>query len=157
MISLIAAVAKNRVIGKHNALPWYLPEDLKRFRMLTTGKTILMGRKTYESILKQVGKPLPNRVSVVVTRQKNFDVPAGVKVYTDLNLAINAHSGEELMVIGGGQIYKQTMPLANRLYITHVDQNIDGDVYFPEIDFNLWNKIDDQPYSGFNFCTYERI
>lgn len=154
-ISIVAAVAKNRVIGKENALPWYLPEDLKRFRHLTTGKTVLMGRKTFESIMRKLGKPLPNRKNVVVTGNLGYQVPEGVVVYNDLQKAISDLKNEELMIIGGGQIYKQTIDKADILYITHVDQEIDGDVYFPKIDLSKWQKVEEEKHEGFSFVIYQ--
>ena len=155
-ISIIAAIAKNNVIGKKNALPWYLPEDLKRFKALTTGKTVLMGRKTFESILDKLGKPLPNRKNIVVTRKQGIPYPAGVLVYSDLSEALKNHESEELFVIGGGEVYRQTLDKAEVLYITHVDQEIDGDVFFPAIDRRQWKKIQDEPHPGFSFARYAR-
>lgn len=155
-ISIIAAVAKNGVIGKENALPWYLPEDLKRFRQLTTGKTVLMGRKTFESIMRKLGKPLPNRTNVVVTTQKDYQVPEGVILYHDLNQALSDLKDKDLMIIGGGQIYAQTIDRANTLFITHVDQKIEGDVFFPKIDLNQWQKVEEEKREGFSFAKYIR-
>src|SRR3989344_6400625 len=120
-ISLIAAVAKNNVIGRENDLPWYLPEDLKRFRKLTAGKTVLMGRKTFESIMGPQGKPLPNRKSIVITKNLDFQAPEGVEVFHSIEDALEKHKQEEIFIIGGGQIFEQTMNWANALYITHVD------------------------------------
>ncbi len=161
-ISIIAAVAKNGVIGKENALPWYLPEDLKRFRALTTGKTVLMGRKTFESIMHKLGKPLPNRTNIVITRDKGYQIPITdsssderVVVYNNLNKAIEDYKDRDLFIIGGGQIYKQTIDLADVLYITHVDQEIDGDVYFPEIDLSKWQKVEEEKHEGFSFTIYQ--
>lgn len=154
-IILIAAVAKNGVIGKENALPWYLPEDLKRFKQLTTGKTVLMGRKTFESIMRKLQKPLPNRTSIVITNQRDYQVPEGVIVYHDLNQALAKLKDQELMIIGGGQIYKQTIDKADVLYITHVDQEIDGDVFFPTIDPAIWQKVEEEKHEGFSFVTYK--
>ena len=157
MISLIAALDKNNVIGRENALPWYLPEDLKRFRKLTTGKTVLMGRKTFDSIIKRNGKPLPNRKNVVVTRDQGFQAPEGVLVYNDLNKAISDLKSEDLFIIGGGQIYAQTIDLADTLYITHVDMEAPGDVYFPVIDPQKWQRIEKEKHDSYSFCTYTRV
>ena len=156
-ISLIAAVDKNLVIGKENDLPWYLPEDLKRFKQLTTGKTVLMGRKTFESIMARNGKPLPNRKNVVVTTDPNYKVPDGVVLYNDLNQAIEELKSEELCVIGGGQIYKQTIDKADILFITHVDMETDGEVFFPKIDPAVWKQTEQEPHKGHTFAKYEKI
>ncbi|MBI4050623.1 MAG: dihydrofolate reductase [Candidatus Doudnabacteria bacterium] len=155
-ISIIAAVAKNGVIGKENALPWYLPEDLKRFKELTSGKTVMMGRKTFESIMKRNGKPLPNRKNVVITKQEDYPVPEGVLVYNDLKKALLDLKSENLFVIGGGEIYRQTIDVAGVLYITHVDQEIEGDVYFPKIGETKWKKVLEERREGFSFVTYMR-
>ena len=156
-LAIIAAVAKNNVIGKRNALPWYIPEDLKRFKLLTTGKTVLMGRKTSDSIIQNLGKPLPNRKNVVITSQSDYRVPDGVVVYNNLKKALEELKNEEVMVSGGGEIYKQTIDFAEKLYITHVDKEVDGDVFFPEIDSNKWKKISEEKHEGFSFTEYERI
>lgn len=157
MIILVAAIAKNNVIGRENDLPWYLPEDLKRFRKLTTGKTVLMGRRTFDSIMKRLGKPLPNRKNVVVTRDKNFNAPEGVEIYHSLDEALAKYRSEDLFIIGGGQIYKQTIDKADALYITHVDKVIEGDVYFPEIEPARWKKVEEEKHEGFSFTTYKRF
>jgi dihydrofolate reductase len=157
-IALIAAMASNRVIGRDNALPWRLPEDLKRFKALTMGKPILMGRRTFESI----GKPLPGRENLVLTRDPRY-AAAGCKVYTDLGLAIAAASDRELMVIGGAQIYAQTISLAQRLYLTMVQGEVHGDALFPEIDLAEWQLRSDTKHSrdakhafGYRFVDYQR-
>jgi dihydrofolate reductase len=158
MISLIAAVADNKVIGSHNDLPWYLPEDLKHFKELTTGHTVLMGKNTFESILKRIGKPLPNRKNVVLTRDKNFQTPEGVVVYHDLTDALAALANDgEIMVAGGAQIFQQTIELADKLYITEVHQQASGDVLFPDIDHRFWKETARQDHEEFSFVTYERI
>jgi len=154
MIALVAAVSKNGVIGAKNDLPWYLPEDLKHFKMLTTGKTVLMGRKTFESIMNRLGKPLPNRKNVVVTRDQNYVVPDGVLVFNTVEDALNALKNEEVMVAGGGEIFKQTVARADTLYITEVDREVEGDVYFPKINPARWKEIEREPHEGFSFVTY---
>jgi len=156
MIALIAAVAQNNVIGSKNDLPWYLPEDLKHFKELTTGHTVLMGRKTYESIIKRLGKPLPNRKSVVISHQKDYNVPAGVESFSSVADAFAAHQQEDIFVIGGGEIFNQTFNLADTLYITHVHKNYPGDVYFPPIDTNIWQKVSEELHEGFAFAKYEK-
>jgi dihydrofolate reductase len=131
-VSIIAAVAANGVIGNDGDMPWKLSTDLKRFKAQTTGKPVIMGRKTYASI----GRPLPNRVNLVLTRDAAFDAP-GVVVVPTLEAAIDAASdtgAEEAMVIGGGEIYRAFLDRAERLYITHVDASPAGDTHFPAID-----------------------
>ncbi|OGE76690.1 MAG: hypothetical protein A3C85_04195 [Candidatus Doudnabacteria bacterium RIFCSPHIGHO2_02_FULL_48_21] len=156
-IILIAAVDKNFVIGKENDLPWYLPEDLKRFKALTTGKTVLMGRKTFESIMSRNGKPLPKRKNVVITSNKDCKVPGGVLVFNDLGSALAELKSDDIFVIGGGQIFAQTIDQANALYITHVEMDSGGDVFFPLIDSAIWNKVEEEPHEGFTFAKYEKI
>jgi dihydrofolate reductase len=157
MLTLVAAVARNGIIGRENDLPWDLPEDRKHFRQLTSGKTILMGRKTFESIMKRNGKLLPNRTNVVVTHDKAYQVPPGVLLYYSLQDALEALQGEQdVCVIGGGQIYQQTMLLAQKLEITHVDMDAPGDVSFPEIDPKVWEKTGEEPHQGYTFATYVR-
>jgi dihydrofolate reductase len=156
-ISIIAAVSKNNVIGIKNELPWYLPEDLKRFKNLTLKKTVLMGRKTFESILAKIGKPLPDRKNVVITRNKNFKAPQGVLIFDDIKKALNNFKNEDIFIIGGGKIYQQTINLADTLYITHIDKEIkNGDTFFPEIDEKIWQKISQEDKEGFSFAVYQR-
>jgi dihydrofolate reductase len=155
-VSLIAAVADNGCIGKKNQLPWYLPEDLKRFKQLTTGKVVLMGRRTWESLPEKF-RPLPNRTNVVITRQPNFTVPAGVEVYPDITAALQKHSGDELFIIGGAEIYKQTIGAADTLFITEVHQTIDGDAFFPTIDKAAWKETSRENFAGFSFVTYSKL
>lgn len=157
MIALIAAVAKNGVIGSKNALPWYLPEDLKHFKKVTTGKTVMMGRKTFESILARLGTPLPNRDNVVVTRNKEYQVPAGVFVHTNIKDAMHAHGSADIFVIGGGELYAQTIDLADTLHITHVDKEVEGDVKFPAIDQKKWRLESEEKHEGYSFAVYRRV
>lgn len=155
-IHIVAAVAQNNVIGKTNDLPWYIPEDLKRFKELTLGKTVLMGRKTYESILKRLGKPLPERKHIVITRQEDFNPNhPDVVVLHDIQTALDGLK-DDVMVIGGGEIYKQVMPLADVLHITHIHKDIDGDTFFPEIDNVVWRKENEEPGNGFTWVKYVR-
>jgi dihydrofolate reductase len=133
-VSLIVAMARNRVIGINNTLPWHLPADLKHFKALTMGHHIVMGRKTYESI----GKPLPGRTSVVVTRNADYAQP-GVIVVNSLEAAIAACGDDaEIFVIGGAELYRQAIVLADRIYLTEIDADISGDVHFMELDRKLW-------------------
>lgn len=135
-ISIIVAITDNNIIGKGNAMPWHLPADLKYFRERTTGHHIIMGRKTFESI--GGGKPLPNRVSIIITNQIDYKAE-GCLVAHSLEEAISLAANEtELFIIGGKQIYEQAIPLANKLYITRIHQNIDGDTSFPHFDDTQW-------------------
>ena len=136
MISLIVAASTNNVIGAKGDLPWRLSADLKRFKALTMGKPIVMGRKTYESI----GRPLPGRQNIVVTRQDNY-APEGCTVVQSVDAAIAAANAPEIMIIGGGHIYEAFMPMAERIYLTRVDADIDGDTYFPEISGDQWQEV----------------
>jgi dihydrofolate reductase len=164
-ILLVAAVAENGVIGRGNALPWRLKSDMQHFRALTMGKPVVMGRKTYLSI----GKPLRGRTTIVVSRDSNFTAP-GIVVAPSLDAALTAARGDALrrnadtiVVAGGAEIYRQAMPLATQLGITHVHQHVDGDAYFPAIDPNEWREsarsereaaAEDE--AAFAFVTYER-
>ena len=165
-IVLLAAVAENGVIGRDNALPWRLSTDLKRFKALTLGKPVVMGRKTYLSI----GSPLPERTNIVITRDKNFRAQ-GVMVANSVDAALDMARAEarrrganEIVVIGGTEIFAQTMALADRLEITHVHARPEGDVYFPAIDPKLWRETarSERPAgprddASVSFVTYERI
>ena len=139
-LSLLVAMAKNRVIGRDNKLPWHLPADLKHFKFLTMGKTIVMGRKTYESI----GKPLPGRVNIIITRQAGYEVP-GATVVSSIDDAllmcekIRSINGENF-IIGGEELYRQTLKICQRIYITEIQRDFEGDVYFPEVDPNEWEE-----------------
>lgn len=143
-IAMIAAIGENRVIGADGIIPWRLPSDFAYFKRTTLGKPILMGRKTFESI----GKPLPGRINIVVSRQAGYQ-PDGVLVISDLDAALDharsiaaADEASEVMVIGGGTIYEQAMPYAGRLYITHVALSPHGDAVFPPIDPNDWSEVE---------------
>nr|WP_275855704.1 type 3 dihydrofolate reductase [Sulfurimonas sp. MAG313] len=128
IISLIAAMANNRVIGKDNQMPWHLPADLGHFKALTLGKPIIMGRKTYESI----GRPLPGRKNIVISTNKNY-ILEGCETVCSLDEAINlVKEVKEVMIIGGGFLYSQTLPKANKLYLTFIDLDVDGDTKFPD-------------------------
>lgn len=156
MISIIAAVATNNVIGKQGDVPWYISDDLKRFKELTTGKVVLMGRKTFESILRKLGKPLPGRKNVVLTTRENYAVPEGVEVFHSMDRALAAHASEDIFVIGGAEIYSQTLHLADKLYLTWIDGVYEGDSFFPEIDERLWKKTEEEKHEGFTFTAYIR-
>jgi dihydrofolate reductase len=155
-ISLIVAVSRNGAIGLNNQLPWYLPEDLKYFKSVTMGKPLIMGRKTFDSI----GRPLPGRANIVLTRDPQW-TSDGVEVVQSVEQALVAGEiacetadVDEIMVIGGEQIYRMTIDLADRIYLTQVDADVEGDAFFPDIDLNNWSQtrvklpeiIDKHPY-----------
>ncbi len=161
LISAIAAIAENRVIGKEEGIPWYLPDDLKWFKKNTLGKHLIMGRNTYESL----GKPLPKRTNIIVTRDL-FYVSSGAlvvhSVEEGLELALN-NGEEEVFIAGGGQIYQHSMPLWDRFYLTEVHASIEGDTLFPEWDKSLWiesfceyHEADDRHDFPFTFKILER-
>lgn len=154
-------MGKNQIIGSKNDMPWHLPNDLAHFQKVTTGHTIVMGRKTYESI----GKPLPNRNNVVLTRQKG-GFPKEVHIIHDINEVYKwdeQNPEEEIFIIGGGNIYKQALPFADRLYITKINHTFEGDTYFPSFSNNEWEitsktkgiKDKNNPYD-YEFLQYER-
>ncbi len=155
--SLIAAVAKNGCIGAQNKIPWNLPEDFKYFKEKTMGKTVLMGENTFRSILGYLGKPLPGRKTVVITFDENFQPPEGVRVFRSLDAAWEQLRDEDVFICGGASIYRQTIDRADRLYITWVDQEPDGDVFFPAIDEKIWQEDWRDDRDGFSFVTYKRI
>jgi len=143
-IALIAAVARNGVIGDRNRLPWHVPEDLRRFRELTMGHSIIMGRKTWESI----GKPLPGRQNIVVTRQRDFQA-SGAQVAASLHAAIRQASlPEPVFVIGGESLYREALPLAQLLYITELDREYEGDAHFPAFAREPWTEMARETHDG---------
>lgn len=161
MISLIAAIGKNYELGKKSSLLWHMPADMKHFRETTRGHTVIMGRKTFESI----GKPLPNRRNIVVTRDRAYSA-AGIEVVHSLDEAVNKFPGpEEVFVIGGAEIYKQAMEVADRLYITYVGGDFpDADAFFPEIIPIVWNEVSREEHKkdsenpfDYVFSFYERF
>lgn len=158
-LSIIAAMAQNRVIGIDNTLPWRLPADLAHFKALTMGHHMVMGRKTYESL----GKPLPGRTSVVVTRDVAFAAP-GCVVAHSLNDAFSECEGDsEAFLIGGADMYRQALDVAQRMYLTEVKINIPGDAWFPEFDRKVWIEVERKPCTAdeknpydYDFVIYER-
>jgi dihydrofolate reductase len=158
-ISLIVAMAQNRTIGVDNTLPWRCPEDLKHFKTLTMGHHMIMGRKTFDSI----GKPLPGRTTVVVTRNASLKLEGCVMAHT-LEAAIDACAGdEEVFIVGGAEIYAQALPLADTLYITEIQQDVEGDAHFPAFDRDAWQEVSrdirtqDTPQPlHYHFVTYRR-
>jgi len=156
MISLIVAFDKNQVIGKDNKLPWHYKEDLQYFKDTTIGKTILMGRSTFESILSYRNQPLPNRHHIVATRTATYDFD-DVELISDLESYLNGYNNEEeLFVIGGAMIYEAALPHANRLYITHIEREYDGDAHFPSINWNEWKLIKEDVSGELRFAVYEK-
>jgi dihydrofolate reductase len=159
-LTIIVAAAENEAIGKHNKLIWHISDDLKRFKNLTSGHHIIMGRKTFESF----PKPLPNRTHVVITRNSNYRVPEGVILVNTLEDAIKAcKTDPQPYVIGGGEIYKQAILIANKIELTRVHENFEADTYFSKIDTNIWRETahvfhekDKKNEIDFSFITYER-
>lgn len=159
-LSLIVAVADNNVIGMNNKMPWHIPADFKHFKEITTGKPCIMGRKTYESILDQLGKPLPNRTSIVVSRsgyehEGAMSAPSLSEAIELAKAFTTPDHDNEIMVIGGSQIYALTLPIANRIYLTRVHQEPEGDAFFPEFGPH-WIEKDIDRHDGFSFVTLER-
>lgn len=161
MINIVVAKASNNVIGAKNNLIWHLPNDLKHFKNLTSGHPIIMGRKTYESL----GKPLPNRTNIVITRDSNWTTDGIVKE-NSLEKAIDSalKIDEDIYIIGGGNIYKQAMEFTDILYITEVHHEFDGDTYFPEIDTDDWEEIERENFKkdekhpfAYSFVTYKKV
>ncbi len=152
MVSIIAAMTADRVIGRDNQLPWSLSEDLKNFKRLTTGNVVIMGRKTYDSI----GRALPNRHNIVVSR--NVVTIAGVEVCTSVEeaIAVGSRYGKEVFVIGGAQIYEQALSYASTLYLSWVKGNFEGNVRFPAFDLSAWREVERQEYADFVFVKYEK-
>ena len=165
-LSLIVAAAQNNVIGNNNQLPWHLPQDLKYFKATTLGKPIVMGRKTFESI----GRPLPGRTNIVITRQQDWSAPGVLRAQTvEQAIALgqqlrdeNQQPIAEVMVIGGAEIYRHALPIADRVYLTRVHADVEGDAYFSELPDDQWQKISDTPGDAdasvkHSFQIFERI
>lgn len=160
MISIIVAVSEDWGIGKDNELLWKIPEDLRRFKRLTTGKTVIMGKRTWESLPK---KPLPGRKNIVITDIKDEQIDQVVMAYSIGDAIAKCNEGEENFIIGGGSIYKQFMPLSDRLYITHVHKKAPADIYFPVIDLNEWKIVEKEDFPvnensdvSYTYIIYER-
>src|SRR5574343_2049706 len=152
---LIAAVARNGVIGKDNTLIWNIPEDMAHFKALTSGQTVVMGRKTWESLPPRF-RPLPGRHNIVISRQANYSAP-GAEVATSLPAAIQlAEQADKVFIIGGEQIYRQAIDMADRLEITEVDLAPEGDAWFPEIAASHWQVTEKSPGNGYAFVSYIR-
>jgi dihydrofolate reductase len=159
MISIIAAMAENRVIGINNTLPWRLPADLRHFRQLTTGHHVIMGRRNYESI----GRPLPDRTNIIVTRNPSYQAPGCQVKHSLVDALQNTQNDPEVFIIGGAEIYRQAIGDADRIYLTLVHAEISGDTFFPELDARKWHEIsrtrheadEKNPYA-YSFVTYDR-
>jgi dihydrofolate reductase len=152
-ISLIVAMASNRVIGLNNKMPWHLSADLKKFKKITMGSPILMGRKTHESI----GKPLPGRANIIISRNLDYRQD-GCFVFNDLKTALDqtCTNAKEIFVIGGSDIYEAILPMADAIYITLINKVFEGDTFFPEIDLNVWSEVEredikDDPDATFSY------
>jgi len=159
-VSLVVAMSRNRVIGRDQDLPWRLPDDLRYFKALTLGKPVIMGRKTYESI----GRPLPQRTNIVLTRDPDYQAP-GCQVCASLEEALRLVSAEpEIMIIGGAAIYRMALARADRIYLTEVHADLDGDTWFPKLDPTRWQQVvredhlaDERHAFDFSFVTLDRI
>ena len=158
-ITIIAAVASNGVIGKDNTLLWRIPEDMKRFKELTVGKAVIMGRKTWESIPEKF-RPLPDRMNIVISRNPDFEAP-GAMVVNSLDDALFVSDHFERAIIGGGEIYSMALPIADRLELTAIHQDFDGDTYFPKFDRQEWQELSrvqsrKEGQVPYDFVTYSR-
>ena len=159
-LSIVVAMARNRVIGRDNDLPWRLPEDLKRFKALTMGKPMVMGRKTFESI----GRPLPGRTTIVVSRQAGLQIP-GCVVVDSIDAAIRAADGApEIMRVGGAQLYSEALPRVTRIYLTRIHADVEGDTLFPLLDPAEWRETvvgthaaDERHAYAFTYVNLERV
>ncbi len=158
MLSLIVAMDKNNLIGQDNELPWHYKEDLQYFKNITSGKKVIMGKNTFLSIYEYIKKPLPNRENYVVT-SSNLEYK-GIHLVKDLDELINEYSNcendEEMFIIGGLKMYEIGLEKANRMYITHIDKEHVGNVFFPKIDYSKWRKIEESNLGILNFSVYER-
>jgi dihydrofolate reductase len=161
MISIIVAVSEDWGIGKENELLWHISEDLKRFKKLTFGNTVIMGKKTWESLPR---RPLPGRKNIVLTDDPQESIDNSVTAYSIADALSKCEEGEDIFVIGGGSVYSQFLPIADRLYITHVHRKAPADVFFPEIDTGIWGIIEKKEFKAgeddgisYTYVIYERI
>jgi dihydrofolate reductase len=150
-VTLLAAVGANRVIGRDGAMPWHLPEDLEHFKDTTIGHTMVMGRKTFDSI----GRALPGRRTIVITHQQGWHAPS-VEVAHSLSEALALAGPTEVFVVGGSEVYRQAMPFADRMMLTEIEQSPEGDTFFPPFEPSHWQEIARKPHDGFAFVTYHR-
>ena len=157
-LTIITAVSDNNVIGKEGNIPWYISEDFKRFKRLTLNHPVIMGRKTYESIIDRLGKPLPKRINIVLTRQEDYKAEKGVRIYHSLEDALTKNwNYEQKYILGGQSVYEKAMPHSDILEITEVHKTIkEGDAFFPEIDKMNWKETNRIKNEGYDFVTYEK-
>ena len=149
-LSLVVAASSNNVIGSEGRLPWHLPDDLGHFKRLTTGKPVIMGRRTFESI----GRPLPGRRNIVMTRRADY-IAQACEVVSSVHEALElVHGADEVMIIGGGQVYRDFLPYADRIYLTRVRADVEGDTYFPEIDETGWQLVTSEHHAADNRHAY---
>jgi len=160
MISIIVAVSEDWGIGKDNELLWHIPEDLKRFKKLTFGHTVIMGKKTWESLPR---RPLPGRKNIILTDNPKDCFDCSINAFSIPDALSKCEKDEEIFIIGGGSVYRQFFPIAERLYITHVHKNAEADVFFPEIDLNVWEVIESEESNAsesvnvsYSYLIYER-
>ncbi|AEY65246.1 dihydrofolate reductase [Clostridium sp. BNL1100] len=159
MISMIWAMGQNNALGCKNRMPWYIPADFSYFKKITMGKTVIMGRKTFESL----GKPLPGRKNIVITRETGYS-PEGCTTVNSIQKAMDYTGEEEVFIIGGAEIYKEFLPIADRLYLTLIEKEFEADTFFPEIDYSQWKQVscengikdEKNPYK-YKWLIYERI
>ena len=159
MLSIIVAMSENHVIGLNGDMPWRMSDDLRRFKTITMGHHILMGRKTYDSI----GRPLPGRTSVVISRTATYDDP-NIRIVRSLDAGIEIASGDsEIFITGGAQIFALSLPIVNRIYLTQLHCDLEGDTHFPDVDWSQWQLLEDEPHTAdhrnqydFSFQTYQR-
>ncbi len=160
-VTIVAAVAENGVIGRDGELPWHYPEDLRHFRETTMGHPVVMGRRTYESIVDRIGEPLPGRTNVVLST-RDLDLPAGAVHADSVSAALDAASEaldpgrDAVYVIGGASVYEQFLPLADRLVLTEVSRTPEGDTHFPAVDWSTWEAVERNEREELTFVTYER-
>ena len=160
ILSAIAAMTRNRVIGVNNQLPWHLPADLEHFKSVTLGHPIIMGRKNYESI----ARPLPGRTNIVITTDTSYTAPGCIVCHSIDDAIAQAGNDPEIFIIGGATLYEQMLPQTQRLYLTWIDQEIAGDTFFPEINWDHWQQLSDELHAAdeknpfaYTFTVYERV
>lgn len=159
-IIIIAGIARNNVIGKGTKLPWYIPDDLKRFKKLTLNHPVIMGRKTYESIVERIKKPLPERTNIVITRNPNYEAPEGVMVAHNFQDALEKAESldDQIYIIGGSAIFVEAMKKATKLELTEISYDFEGDIFFPEFERSSWDlkqgELQDHEGIKYRFNTY---
>lgn len=152
---IIAAISENNVIGRGNEIPWHIPEDLQRFRQITLGHPVIMGRKTFGSIINSLGKPLPKRRNVVITSKRDFCYE-GIYVVHSVEEAVSACKNQDSYVIGGREVFSQMLPIADRMELTRVHRNVEGNVFFPEVNWEEWNELNREDKEEYSFVSYAR-